>query len=34
MQGVAVTAERADGESVVVELLLEFFQRGTILEHR
>ena len=34
MQRIAVRAERADGESVVVELLLELLQRGAVLQHR
>ncbi len=32
MQGVAMTAQAADGESFVLELLLEFFQLGSLVQ--
>ena len=34
MQRIAVAAQGADGEAVIVELLLEFAQRRGVLEHR
>ena len=34
MQRIAVATQRADGEAVVVERLLEFVERGVLLEQR
>ena len=34
MQRVSVAAQRADGEAVVVQLLLEFLERRRVFEHR